>query len=275
MGGEQVVAPTYEIMRQGQKDLTLIGDSPCDCGDYLIGSGQIRRIEVAWLGFAVAGISANYRRAVENKIPRAIEICEFSNYSMGMRFLAGAMGVPFMLTKSLIGASMSEYNEMIKLMDDPYTGEKVAIVPAARPDVAIVHVNRADKVGNSQYLTFSSNAENMARAAKRTIVTCEEVVSTEEVRRLPMLTMIPQYVVDAVVELPYCCHPWNMPYAYVYDLPFHMQMLTEFETVDGFKRWVEKYGYGCNDHEEYCEKVGWGRLKKLSDLERKFCKSFV
>jgi glutaconate CoA-transferase, subunit A len=275
MGGEQVVAPTYEIIRQGQKDLTLIGDSPCDCGDHLIGTGQISRIEVAWLAFAVAGISQNYRRAVEQSIPRPIEVREFSNYAMGLRFLAGAMGVPFMVTKSLMGASMCQYNDMIKVIDDPYTHEKVALIPAAKPDVAIVHVNRADKLGNSQFLSFTSNAENIARSAKRTIVTCEEIVSTEEVRRAPSFTKIPQYVVDAVVELPYASHPWNMPYAYVYDLPFHMQMISEFETAEGFRKWIDQYGYGCKDHFDYCEKVGWGRLRKLAELERRFCKSVV
>ena len=133
MGGQQVVAPTYEIVRQGQKDLTLMGDSPCECADYLVGTGQIKRMEVAWLAFAVAGISPNYRRAVENGIPHKIEVREFSNYTMGLRFLAGAMGLPFMTTKSLIGSSIEEYNDMIKVIDDPYGGNKVAVVPAAIP----------------------------------------------------------------------------------------------------------------------------------------------
>jgi glutaconate CoA-transferase subunit A len=275
MGGEQVVAPTYEIIRQGQKDLTLIGDSPCECGDYLIGTGQIRRIEVAWLAYALAGVAPNYRRAVEKGIPHPIEFYEFSNYSMGLRFLAGAMGIPFMPTKSLMGASMVRYNAMIKLLEDPYTGERVALVPAAKPDVAIIHANRADKLGNAQYLSFSSNAENIARAARRTIITCEEIISTDEVRRTPTFTTIPQYAVDAVVEIPYCSHPWNMPYAYIYDLPFHMQMMAEIQTVEGFNKWIETYGFGCKAHNEYCEKVGWGRLRKLAELEQKFCKSII
>ncbi|AFM23529.1 CoA transferase subunit A [Desulfomonile tiedjei] len=272
MGGQQVVAPTYEILRQGQKNLTLIGDSPCECGDYLIGTGQVKRIEVAWLAFAVAGVSPNYRRAVERGIPGKIEVYEFSNYTMGLRLMAGALNIPFMPTRSLIGSSIAEYNEMIKIIDDPYGNGKVALVPAATPDVAIVHVNRADKLGNSQFLGFSSNAENMARAAKSTIVTCEEVVSTDEIRKAPGLTGIPQYVVDAVVEVPYCCHPWNMPYAYAYDIPFHMEMMAEIETEEGFKARMDEWVMGCKDHEDYCEKVGWNRLRKLTQIERKFCK---
>jgi glutaconate CoA-transferase, subunit A len=236
MGGQQVVAPTYEIVRQGQKNLTLMGDSPCEVGDYLVGTGQIQRLEVAWLAFAVAGVSPNYRRAVEKGIPQKVEVCEFSNYTMGLRFLAGALGVPFMPTKSLMGSSLEQYNDMIKVIDDPYKGEKIALVPAAIPDVAIVHVNRADKLGNAQFLGFASNADNIARAAKRTIITCEEIVSTDEIRKIPVLTNIPQYVVDAVVEVPYGSHPWNMSYAYAYDMPFHMGMMAEIETEEGFKK---------------------------------------
>ncbi len=273
MGGEQVVAPTYEIVRQGQMNLTLMGDSPCEVGDYLVGTGQINRIEVAWLAFAVAGVSPNYRRAVEEGLPHKIEVREFSNYTMGLRFLAGAMGLPFMVTKSLAGTSVGKYNDMIKVIDDPYEGKKVALVPAARPDVAIVHANRADLLGNTQFIGFSSNAENIARAATRTIVTCEKIVSTDEIKKAPTLTTVPQYVVDAVVELPFCSHPWNMPYAYAYDLPFHMKMMAEIDTADGFKSWIDEWAFGCKDHEEYCEKVGWARLKKLAQIERKFCKS--
>jgi glutaconate CoA-transferase subunit A len=272
MGGQQVVAPTYEIIRQGQKDMTLMGDSPCECADYLVGTGQVKRVEVAWLAFAVAGVSPNYRRAVEKGIPRKIDVREFSNYTMGLRFLAGAMGLPFMTTKSLIGSSIEKYNDMIKVIDDPYGGQKVAVVPAATPDVAIVHVNRADKLGNAQYLGFSSNAENIARAAKRTIITCEEIISTDKIKESPTFTTVPQYVVDAVVEAPYCSHPWNMSYAYAYDIPFHMEMMAEIETEDGFKRWMDKWAFGCKNHEEYCDLVGWSRLRKLSQVEKKFCR---
>jgi len=168
MGGAQVVAPVYEIIRQGQKDLTLMGDSPCECADYLIGMGQIKRIEVAWIAFAVAGVSPNYRRAMEKGIPKRIEeVFEFSNYTIGLRFLAGSLNIPFMATRSLIGSSMQEYNPMIKIIDDPYSNQKITLVPAANPDVAIVHVNRADKLGNAQFLGFSANGENIARAAKK------------------------------------------------------------------------------------------------------------
>lgn len=275
MGGNQVVAPTYEIIRQGQKGLTLMGDSPCEPGDLLLGTGQIKRIEVAWLAYAIAGVSPNYRRAVEQGVPHEIEVFEFSNYTMGLRFLAGALNVPFMVTRSLLGSSIPQYNDMIKVIDDPYTSKPIALVPAATPDVAIVHVNRADILGNAQFLGFSANSENIARAAERTIITCEEIVSTDEIRKSSCLTVIPQYAVDAVVEVPFGSHPWNMPYAYAYDLPFHMEMMDRISSEEGFKSWLEEWAFGCEDHEAYCEKVGIDRLRRLTDIETKFCCSIV
>jgi glutaconate CoA-transferase subunit A len=275
MGGEQVVAPTYEIVRQGQRELTLMGDSPCEVGDFLIGTGQIKRIEVAWIAYAIAGVSPSYRRAVEQGVPHEIEVYEFSNYTMGLRFLAGALNVPFMVTKSLLGSSIEQYNDMIKVMEDPYTGQPIALVPAATPDVAIIQVNRADALGNAQFLGFSANSENIARAAKRTIITCEEIVSTDKIRESSALTVIPQYAVDAVVELPYGSHPWNMPFAYAYDLPFHMEMMDRISSEEGFKAWLEEWAFGCEDHEAYCEKVGIDRLRRLTDVEKQFCCSIV
>lgn len=273
MGGAQCVAQTYEIIRQGFKDLTYIGDSPCESGDMLIGAGAIRKAELAWCSYAVAGLGYNFRRAIEEKIPHEIELIEYSNYTVGLRFLAGAINVPFMPTKSLLGSDICKYNQFIKVIEDPYSGERVALVPAANPDVAIVHVSRADKRGNAQIFGFSSNAENLARAAKRTIITCEEIVSTEEIKRYPNLTIIPEYAVDAVAEVPYACHPWNFPYAYAYDIPFHSVQLDAFKTRAGFEKWLEEYCFAPGSWEGYLEKVGYARLEKLRQLERRFTKA--
>lgn len=271
MGGAQCVAHTYEIIRQGKKNLTLIGDSPCESGDMLVGAGCVKRMEIAWCSYAVAGLGYNFRRAIEKGVPNNVELEEYSNYTMGLRFLAGAMNIPYMPTRSLLGSDIVKYNPRIKIVDDPYGSGKVALVPAALPDVGIVHVSRADKRGNAQVFGFSSNAENIARAAKCTIVTCEEIVSTEEIRKTGNLTIIPEYCVDAVVELPFACHPWNMPYAYAYDMPFHTFQLAQFRTRDGFLKWLEEWCYGIEDHEGYCEKVGWERLLELKRIENKFC----
>jgi len=273
MGGGQCVAHTYEVIRQGIKDLTLIGDSPCESGDMLIGAGAVRRAELAWCSYAVAGLGYNYRRAIEEKIPHPIELEEYSNYSIGMRFLAGSMNLPFMPVRSLLGSDLPKYNKNIKVIDDPYSGEKIALVPAACPDVSIVHVSRADQSGNAQMIGFSSNAENLARAAKHTIVTCEEIVGADEIRSHPNLTIIPEYAVDAVVEVPFASHPWNMPYAYAYDLPFHTVQLAAFKTREGFLDWLDEYCFEAGSWEGYLRKVGYERLHTLQRLESRFTRA--
>ncbi len=275
MGGGQCVAHTYEIARQGQKHLRLIGDSPGEPADILIGTGQIDVVEMAYLAHALAGLGYNFRRAVEKKIPHPVKVLDYSNYTMGLRFLAGAIGVPYMPTKSLLGSDIGAYNPDILEQDDPFTGERVALVRAAIPDVAIVHVNQADMRGNGQILGYSSNAENIARAAKYTILTCEEIVSNEKIRKDPNLTLIPEYCVDAVVEVPFACHPWNYPYAYVYDFPFHAEYIKAIRTREGFEAWMKEWCYDVGSHEGYMEKAGRERLNQLKKAEEDFCsKSF-
>lgn len=270
MGGAQCVAHTYEIIRQGITDLVLIGDSPCEAGDMLVGAGCIRRMEIAWCSYAVVGLAHNYRRAVESGIPREIELEEYSNYTMGLRLLAGAINVPFMPTRSLAGSDIPTYNKNVRTVRNPYSSEEIYVVPAATPDVAIIHVNRADQRGNAQQFGFSSNAENAARAAKHAIVTCEKLVSTDEIRMTPNLTIIPEYAVDAVVEVPYASHPWNFPHCYAYDIPFHLRQVEAFRTREGYLRWLEEWCYEPGSWSGYMEKVGHERLAALTRVERMF-----
>lgn len=272
MGGAQCVAHTYEVIRQGIKDLTLIGDSPCEVGDMLAGAGSLSKMEIAFCSYAVAGLGENFRRAIEKNIPKPIEIVDYSNYTIGLRFLAGAMDIPYIPSRSLLGSDLQKYNKSIIVERDPFNNELISLIPAANPDTAIIHVSRADKRGNGQMFGFSSNAENLARAAKYTILTCEELVSTELIRKNGNLTIIPEYCVDAVIELPYASHPWNMPFAYAYDIPFHTIQLNQFKTREGFLAWLDEWCFNIADHEEYMSKVGHKRLSELTRIERRFCK---
>ena len=273
MAGDQVVAPSHEIIRQGIGGLTLIGDSPCDPGDLLAGAGLVDKMEIAWCGYAVAGMGPNFRRAYEKKIPHAIEVNDHSNFGIGLRYMAGAMGVPFLPTKSFLGSDLLTYNKDIKVIDDPFGSGPIALVPPITPDVAFIHVTRADRKGNAQIFGFSANAENLARCAKYTVITCEHLVSTEEICETPNLTIIPQYAVDAVVEVPFGSHPWNYVYEYQYDMPFHMDMQKAFKTREGFLEWMDEWIYGVDDWEGYLKKVGYDRLYKLVQIERKFQKT--
>jgi len=154
------------------------------------------------------------------------------------------------------------------VVKDPYRGEPVALVPAANPDVAIIHVQRADRRGNAQIWGHLGDDENKARAAKHTIITCEELVSTEEITRLPNMTVIPCYCVDAVVHVPYGSHPWSCYGYYYHDILFQRDYAQQNQTREGFLQWLEVWVLSCSSHEEYCEKVGWERLRELSRLEQ-------
>ena len=269
-GGEQNTQAAYEIIRQKPQNLTVIGDSPSEQMDMLIGAGLVKKAEFAYCSYAIAGLGHNLRRSVEKGIPFKVEIEEYSNYTMGLRYLAGAMNIPYMPTRSLLGSDLPTYNPKIITTVDPYEQSPIALVPAVRPDVAIMHVNRCDPRGNVQMFGFTANNENLARAARHTIITAEEIVSTGKIRQYSNVTVIPEFFVDAVAEIPFASHPWNMPYSYAYDIPFHMQQLKRFETREGFMGWLDEWVFGCSDHKAYCGKVGWDRLKALADIERRF-----
>ncbi|MGA2333294.1 MAG: CoA-transferase [Syntrophales bacterium] len=269
-GGEQNTQAAYEIIRQKPQNLTVIGDSPSEQMDMLIGAGLVKKAEFAYCSYALAGLGHNLRRSVEKGIPIKVEVEEYSNYTMGLRYLAGAMNIPYMPTRSLLGSDLPTYNSKIIITVDPYERNPIALVPAVRPDVAIMHVNRCDQRGNVQMFGFTASNENLARAAKHTIITAEEIVPTEKIRQYSNLTVIPEFFVDAVAEIPFASHPWNMPYSYAYDIPFHRQQLKRFETREGFIKWLDEWVFGCPDHKAYCEKVGWHRLNALVTVERKF-----
>lgn len=268
--GRDCVAVAHEIIRQGIKELTVVDDSKTDIMDLLVGAGCIKRWEGAYLGYGAIGLAPNFRRAVEQGVPHTIEVEDWSNAAISMRYLAGALNIPFMATRSMLGTDILKYNKRIKVINDPYEGKPLALVPAVRPDVAFIHVQRADVMGNAQVWGFTGNDENKVRAAKHTIITCEEIVSPEEIRRNGNLTIIPFYCVDAVVQVPYGCHPQSCYGYYAYDVLFCGEYHKTSSTREGFLKWLDTYVFGCEDHSAYCNKVGWSRLQKLTYLERQF-----
>ncbi|MFZ5634405.1 MAG: CoA transferase subunit A [Bacillota bacterium] len=268
--GRDCVAAVHEIIRQGIRDLVVIDDSKTDMMDLLVGAGCVRRWEGAYLGYGAIGLANNVRRAVEQGVPGPIELEDWSNAAVSMRFLAGGLNVPFMATRSMLGSDIIKYNPRIKVIEDPYSGAPVALVPAARPDVAIIHVQKADMMGNAQVWGFTGNDENKARAAKHTIITCEEIIPTDQIRRRGNLTLIPFYCVDAVVHVPYGCFPQSCYGYYAYDVLFCGEYHEMSKTREGFLKWLDHYVLDCRDHMEYCARVGWDRLKSLTYLEKQF-----
>lgn len=268
IGCREPMAVTYEIIRQQKRELTLITDSKMDSGCWLIGAGCIKKIEAAYCWIGAVGSGINYRRALEKGIPRKIEVEEYTNYAASLRFLAGAMGISFMPTSSMLGSDIPTYNSKLKIVPDPYNeGKNVVLVPAANPDVAFIHVQYADISGNSQIWGVTTNDMNIARAAKKVVITCEKIVPTSEIRKQPNMTAIPHYCVDAVVEVPFGSHPFFVAGHYWCDLPFRRTAIQANATQEGFEAWLNEWVYGVKDFGEYLEKVGKDRLDKLVEME--------
>ena len=272
IGDRTPTAAVHEVARQRKKNLRLVSDTAVTFAhdSILIGLGLVDKFEIAYMWGGIWGPDPLYRRAIEKGIPKPIELEEYSNFTAGMRFMAASMGLPFMPTKSLLGSDIPVHNPNIKIIDDPYTGEPVALVPASHPDVAFIHVQRCDPIGNAQILGHVGNDDCLARAARRVVITTEEIVPTEEIQRTANLTYIPYYCVDAVVKVPFGSHGRGCAYCYPMDVPYGLQLQKVWSTAEGFEKWAEEWIYGVDDWEGYCRKVGWERLSRLAMAERRY-----
>jgi len=169
----------------------------------------------------------------------------------------------------MLGSDIPKYNENIKIIKDPYGGGPIALIPAANLDVAFIPVQRCDVKGNAQIWGHWGSDDVRAKAAKATIIICEEIIPTEEIEHVPNMTTIPSHCVDAVVCERFSCHPWDC-YGYYYtDMPFLLEYANGQNLTDTFKQWLEEWVFGVKNHTEYCRKVGWERLMKLETMAKK------
>jgi len=264
----------WEMVRQRDriKYIDLVITSQIGMSSALIGAGLVRRLEMGYNWGGIEGEDKVFRRAVEKGIPKPIEVEDYSNFGAAMRWQAGALGLPSMPTKSQLGSDIIKYNPKIKVVNDPYTGEPLAMVPASNPEVALIHASRADEIGNVQYFGLYGNSDVLARASQHVIVTVEEIVTQAEIRRMPNLTVIPYYYVDAVIHAPFGAHWREASYYYHHDLAYGLQVYQQFATQEGFDAWIEKYILGTKDWDEYCKLVGYDRLYRLMLSEHKYQK---
>jgi len=258
------MAAVYEIIRQGKKKLVLGGKTGVHDADLLMASGCIEKVEVAYcFGHELRGLSPASRRAAETGKVKVV--AEISNAGFQWRFKAAAMGLPFIPARVMLGSDTFKQSSA-KVVKDPFSGKPVCLLPACYPDVVFIHVHRCDKYGNSQIDGITVEDYELARAAKRLIVTTEEIISEDKIRSEPWKTIIPYYVVDAVVEVPYGSHPCNMPYVYYFDEEHIAEWLNLSRTDEGVTKYFEKYVYGVEDFEEYLDLVGG--VRKLNYLRR-------
>jgi len=257
----------YEIIRQRKRDLAMCGKTAVHDIDVLIGAGCVTRVEVAYaFGHELRGLSPAGRRAVETGQCRVVG--EISNAGYQWRFLAAAMGVPFAVSRNMLGTDTFN-KSCAKAVRDPWSGKVVCLLPACYPDVAMFHVPRCDRYGNAQIDGIINEDFELVRAARRVIVVTEEVIDEEEIRQEPWRTLIPYYLVDAVVEVPWGAHPTQMPYLYYFDEEHIGEWLTMSKTPEGTAAYFKKYVYSVPDFETYLEKIGGEeRLELLRRIER-------
>jgi glutaconate CoA-transferase subunit A len=194
-----------------------------------------------------------------------VRYTEWTNAALAWRYKAAALGVPFIPGRSTMGSD-TFVNSAAKVVNDPYSGKPIALFPALYPDVAIIHVHEADIYGNARIRGIVIADDDLARAAKRVILTCERLVPNEEIRREPDRTTIPFYLVDAVVEAPFGSFPGNMPYEYFSDEAHLRQWLEVEKSPETLAPFVEEYILGCQDHFQYLDKCGG--LQRMMELRR-------
>ena len=253
----------HEIIRQGKKDLTLIGPISDMLFDQMIGSGCIRKVVAAWVGNVIMGVGYNMRRAIEMGIPREIEVEDYTNFAISLGLHAGALGIPFVPTKTLLGTGMMSGKHPFKEMECPYTKEKLALVPALKPDVAIVQAQRADEEGDTHFWGGSGVTKEAALAARKVIVVVEEVVSKKVIQRDPNRTLIPGFLVSAVIPEPWGAHPSPMQGYYNRDHEEYITYHQESRERDGYLKWLETRVLGVKDRKEYLKLLGEEKIRSL------------
>jgi glutaconate CoA-transferase subunit A len=255
------MAFAHELVRQKKQNLTIY-----TCGsemelDILVGARVVSRLEMAFYAIEGIGLAPNIQRRIREG---AIQIEDYSNLAMALRFLGGALGVPFMPLKSMLGTDMLAKTRFrtkkAEVMTCPFSGEKVVLVPSVRPDFSIVHASRVDKEGNVQIDGIKGEDVEGARAGKKVIVLAEEIVDTEFIRSQPDQTVIPNIYVTHVVECPWGSFPMMVYNYYDYDMAHVRMYYDQCKTEEGWQKYCEEYITSVNSHIEFLQKIGIERL---------------
>jgi glutaconate CoA-transferase, subunit A len=244
-----------EVIRQQKKDLWVGAKFTWVAAALLVGAGCASKLDV---GFFLFG------PVVEQAIREGrVKAYEYSNVVMTNRIMAGAMGLPFIPVRSFGGTDGFEHSGA-KLIADPYTGEPITIVPALNPDVALIHVHQSDVYGNARIFGTGISHVESAMASKKVIISTEEIIDTEEIKRDPGRTTIPYYAVDAVVHLPFGAYPGEMQGRYASDMGHVIEVIGA--TMRGFiPQYLDKWVYGAASHAEMMDKlVGYQRIREIT-----------
>jgi glutaconate CoA-transferase subunit A len=258
------MAFAHELVRLRKRNLTIY-----TCGaevdiDILSGANVVSRYELAFYAIEGIGLVPNIQRRIREG---TVEIEDYSNLAMALRFLGGALGVPFMPLKSMLGTDMLTKkrfrNKKAETIACPFTGEQVVLVPSVRPDFSIVHASRVDREGNAQIDGIKGEDVEGARAGKKVIVLAEEIVDSEFVRSQPDQTMIPNIYVTHVVECPWGSYPMMVYNYYDYDIEHVRMYYEQCKTEEGWQKYCQEYITGVENRNEFLRKIGIEKLMKL------------
>ena len=252
----------HELIRQGKRDLALIGPISDIAFDMLIGAGCVASVTAAWAGNVSAGLGHCYRRAMEQEIPRRIRVFDHSNFTIAQALLAGALGAPYLPTRTLLGSDIPRANGTFKEAASPFDGSPLLLIPAITPDVTILGCQRADADGNAHQWGPWGVSQEAALAARTVIVIADEVVGRGVIASDPNRTIVPGLKVSAVVEEPGACHPSPLQGRYARDHEFFHEYHRATRDVAGFERWIAEWVTGVPDRAAYLRKLNgrWAAL---------------
>jgi glutaconate CoA-transferase subunit A len=256
-------AAAHELVRQGRRDLGLVGPISDICFDQLIAAGCARRVAAAWVGNVQHGSGYGFRRAVEDGVPRAIEVEDHSNFTLALALEAAAQGVPYLPTRTLLGSDLLARSAGLRVASCPFTGQPLVLVPALVPDVAILHVQRADADGNAHAWGPTGVSAAAAKASRRVVVIAEELVASDVIRSDPNRVLVPGFLVTAVVHLPWGAHPSPVQGHYHRDHAVYADYHAATATAEGARAWLDEWVLGVPDHAAYLERLGRERLEAL------------
>jgi glutaconate CoA-transferase subunit A len=256
-------AAGHEIIRQRKRDLTLARLTPDLIYDQMVAAGTARKLVFSWLGNPGVGGLHAIRRRVEDADPAPLELEEYSHFGMVGRYTAGASNLPFFPLRSYFETDLPKVNPLIRPIRSPFGDETVYAVPPLRPDVTVVHAQRADAEGNTQMWGLLGCQKEAAFAAERVIVVVEELCPEAVIRADPNRTVIPGLIVDAVVVEPFGAHPSYVQGAYDRDNRFYRDWDAISRDAETTQAWLDEWVYGVSGRAEYVEKLGADRVVSL------------
>jgi glutaconate CoA-transferase subunit A len=253
-------AAGHEMIRQGKRDLVLARATPDLIYDQMVAAGCARKVIFSYMGNPGVGSLRIVRAEIQSG---RLEWEEYSHFGMISRLQAGASGLPFMPMNQTAATHLEAANPNIKRVQDPYSKKEVIVVPALNPDVAIVHVQRADREGNAHLWGIIGEQKEAAFAAKKVILTAEEIVDESVIRSDPNRTIIPGFIVDAVCHIPHACHPSYAQGYYDRDNSFYLEWDKISSSPETVKSWLDEWVYGTPDHQAYWDKLGESTHQRL------------